>query len=93
MVTCIAYSQCIAHGIDMRLGQYRTVASGHWPLVRYDPVLRASGNSPFLLDSHRPRIPLTDYVYRELGYRALANANPVEAERLRGLAHPTASRR
>ena len=36
----IAYSQCIAHGIDMRLGmdqQYRAVASGHWPLLRYDP--------------------------------------------------------
>ena len=57
----IAYSQCIAHGIDMRLGmdqQYRAVASGHWPLLRYDPVLRAAGNNPFLLDSHRPRIPL-----------------------------------
>ena len=42
----IAYSQCIAHGIDMRLGmdqQYRAVASGHWPLLRYDPVLRAAG--------------------------------------------------
>ena len=68
----IAYSQCIAHGIDMRLGmdqQYRAVASGHWPLLRYDPVLRAAGNNPFLLDSHRPRIPLADYVYRELRYR------------------------
>src|SRR3984885_6283508 len=64
----IGYSQCIAHGIDMRLGmdqQYRAVASGHWPLVRYDPVLRATGHNPFLLDSHRPRIPLADYVHRE----------------------------
>ena len=44
----IAYSQCIAHGIDMRLGmdqQYRAVASGHWPLLRYDPVLRAAGTT------------------------------------------------
>lgn len=84
----IAYSQCIAHGIDMRLGmdqQYRAVASGHWPLLRYDPVLRAVGKNPFLLDSHRPRIPLSDYVYRELRYRALANSDPEEAERL--LAH------
>jgi pyruvate-ferredoxin/flavodoxin oxidoreductase len=92
----IAYSQCIAHGIDMRLGmdqQYRAVASGHWPLVRYDPVLRASGNNPFLLDSHRPRIPLTDYVYRELRYRALANADPVEAERLLGLAQEAIEQR
>ena len=85
----IAYSQCIAHGIDMRLGmdqQYRAVASGHWPLLRYDPVLRAAGKNPFLLDSHRPRIPLSDYVYRELRYRALANSDPEEAERLLGLA-------
>ena len=45
----IAYSHCIAHGIDMRHGmdqQYRAVASGHWPLIRYDPVLRAAGQQP-----------------------------------------------
>ena len=92
----IAYSQCIAHGIDMRLGmdqQYRAVASGHWPLIRYDPVLRATGHNPFLLDSHRPRIPLADYVYRELRYRALANADPVEAERLIGLAEQAIEQR
>ena len=92
----IAYSQCIAHGIDMRLGmdqQYRAVASGHWPLLRYDPVLRAAGNNPFLLDSHRPRIPLADYVYRELRYRALANSDPVEAERLLGMAEQAIEQR
>jgi pyruvate-ferredoxin/flavodoxin oxidoreductase len=85
----LAYSHCIAHGIEMRQGldqQYRAVASGHWPLVRYDPVARAAGDNPFLLDSPRPRIPLSDYVYRELRYRALANAAPAEAERLLGLA-------
>jgi len=92
----IGYSQCIAHGIDMRLGmdqQYRAVASGHWPLVRYDPVLRATGHNPFLLDSHRPRIRLADYVYRELRYRSLANADPVEAERLLGLAEQAIEQR
>ena len=92
----IAYSQCIAHGIDMRLGmdqQYRAVASGHWPLLRYDPVLRAAGNNPFLLDSHRPRIPLADYVYRELRYRALANSDPAEAERLLGMAEQAIEQR
>ena len=92
----IAYSQCIAHGIDMRLGmdqQYRAVASGHWPLLRYDPVLRTAGNNPFLLDSHRPRIPLADYVYRELRYRALANSDPAEAERLLGMAEQAIEQR
>ncbi|HTW04950.1 MAG TPA: pyruvate:ferredoxin (flavodoxin) oxidoreductase, partial [Streptosporangiaceae bacterium] len=81
----IAYSHCIAHGIDMRDGltqQYRAVASGYWPLVRYDPVVRAAGGNPFLLDSPRPRIALADYTQRELRYRALANAHPAEAERL-----------
>jgi pyruvate-ferredoxin/flavodoxin oxidoreductase len=85
----IAYSHCIAHGIEMRNGldqQDRAVASGYWPLVRYDPVVRASGRNPFLLDSLRPRIPLADYTNRELRYRTLANTHPAEAERLHGLA-------
>jgi pyruvate-ferredoxin/flavodoxin oxidoreductase len=92
----IAYSHCIAHGIDMRRGldqQYRAVASGHWPLLRYDPEVRANRKSPFLLDSHRPRIPLTDYLYRELRYRALANSDPDEAERLLGLAQQATNQR
>jgi pyruvate-ferredoxin/flavodoxin oxidoreductase len=85
----IAYSHCIAHGIEMRNGldqQYRAVASGYWPLIRYDPVVRASGGNPFLLDSPRPRIPLADYTERELRYRTLTNTDPAEAERLHGLA-------
>jgi pyruvate-ferredoxin/flavodoxin oxidoreductase len=92
----IAYSHCIAHGIDMSKGldqQYRAVASGYWPLIRYDPMARAAGENPFQLDSPRPRIPLTDYIYRELRYRALANADPVEAERLLGLAQESVTQR
>jgi pyruvate-ferredoxin/flavodoxin oxidoreductase len=85
----IAYSHCIAHGIEMRDGmgqQYRAVASGYWPLIRYDPELRAAGDNPFLLDSPRPRIPLADYTSQELRYRILAQRNPAEAERLMALA-------
>jgi pyruvate-ferredoxin/flavodoxin oxidoreductase len=84
----IAYSHCIAHGIEMRDGldqQYRAVASGYWPLFRYDPVLRASGENPFLLDSPRRRMSLTDYSNRELRYSTLARRNPAEAERLAAL--------
>ena len=96
----IAYSHCIAHGIDMRDGlgqQYRAVASGYWPLIRYDPVLRAAGAhppapSPFMLDSPRPRIPLADYTQRELRYRALSNTDPAEAERLAALAQQAVDR-
>jgi pyruvate-ferredoxin/flavodoxin oxidoreductase len=92
----IAYSHCIAHGYDMRNGldqQYRAVASGHWPLMRYDPLARDAGGNAFLLDSPRPRIGLADYRKGELRFRALANADPAAAERLAGLAQDTASLR
>jgi pyruvate-ferredoxin/flavodoxin oxidoreductase len=92
----IAYSHCIAHGYDMRDGlrqQYGAVASGHWPLIRYDPVVRAQGRNPFLLDSPRPRISLADYRKGELRFRALASAHPEEAERLVGLAQQVADQR
>ena len=92
----LAYSQCIAQGIEMRDGlaqQYRAVASGHWPLVRYDPMLRMSGGNPFMLDSPRPRIGLTDYTQRELRYRSLSNTDPAEAERLGALAQEAVNQR
>ncbi len=85
----IAYSHCIAHGIEMRTGldqQYRAVASGYWPLVRYDPVARSDGRNPFLLDSPRPRLAFRDYAERELRYRVVGNADPVEGDRLLELA-------
>jgi pyruvate-ferredoxin/flavodoxin oxidoreductase len=96
----IAYSHCIAHGIEkdgviLRNGldqQYRAVASGYWPLLRYDPVLRSTGDNPFLLDSPRPRIKLADYAGRELRYSALARTDPAEAERLAALAQEAVDR-
>jgi pyruvate-ferredoxin/flavodoxin oxidoreductase len=97
----IAYSHCIAHGIEkdgipLRNGmdqQYRAVASGYWPLVRYDPVLREAGRNPFLLDSHRPRMPLTAYTGRELRYRILERTDPDAAEHLLSLARQQVSQR
>jgi pyruvate-ferredoxin/flavodoxin oxidoreductase len=92
----IAYSHCIAHGYDMRDGlahQYGAVASGHWPLIRYDPAVRAEGGNPFLLDSPRPRMSLGDYRRGELRFRVLEAAQPTEAERLLGLAQEVADQR
>jgi pyruvate-ferredoxin/flavodoxin oxidoreductase len=92
----IAYSHCIAHGIEMRDGlsqQYRAVASGYWPLIRYNPMLRTSGGNPFLLDSPRPRIPLAAYTQRELRYRTLSNTHSAEAERLAALAQEAVDQR
>ena len=78
------------HGLDQ---QYSAVASGHWPLIRYDPMVRAANGNPFLLDSPRPRMQLRDYRKGELRFRALANADPAEADRLRDLAQQTVHQR
>ena len=85
----LAYSHCIAHGIDMTQGleqQKRAVASAYWPLIRYNPVLREADRNPFVLDSPRPSISLKDYAYRELRYKLLTRTHPQEAEQLMTLA-------
>lgn len=85
----IAYSPCIEHGIAMEDGiqqQQLAVKSGYWPLYRYNPALHSSGRNPFLLDSLRPKIDLSEYIYREGRYRSLKDRNPTEALRLLGLA-------
>jgi len=85
----LAYSHCIAHGINMQQGmrqQDLAVASGYWPLMRYNPEVRQSHENPFVLDSSRPRIPLKEYAYNELRYKMLTRTNPAEAERLMTMA-------
>ncbi|MGB5338839.1 MAG: pyruvate:ferredoxin (flavodoxin) oxidoreductase [Gammaproteobacteria bacterium] len=92
----IAYSHCIAHGINMQHGlnqQQRAVLSGHWPLLRYNPEVRKSGENPFVLDSRPPRIAFRDYADQELRYRILSRTNPAEAGRLMELAQAHIDRR
>jgi pyruvate-ferredoxin/flavodoxin oxidoreductase len=81
----LAYSHCIAHGYDMADGMHQqklAAASGYWPLIRYNPALRAAGKKPFVLDSPRPTVSLKDYAYNELRYRVLTKTHPEEAEQL-----------
>ena len=81
----IAYSHCIAHGINMEKGleqQDLAVHSGYWPLIRFNPEVRESGGRPFILDSARPGLKLKDYTENELRYRMLRHTNPKEAENL-----------
>ncbi len=85
----LAYSHCIAHGIDMEKGleqQKLAVASAYWPLIRYNPSLRAVGKNPFVLDSPGPVIPFRTYANNELRYRSLAQSNPEEAAHLQKIA-------
>jgi pyruvate-ferredoxin/flavodoxin oxidoreductase len=81
----LAYSQCIAHGTDLRHGMKqaaRAVATGYWPLFRYDPTMRTRNMNPFRLDSPRPRIPLEEYRYNEVRFKSLAQTHPDTAKRM-----------
>jgi pyruvate-ferredoxin/flavodoxin oxidoreductase len=81
----IAYSHCIAHGINMRTAmdnQKAAVQSGHWPMYRYNPDLVKQGNNPLQLDSKKPKIKFAEYAYLENRYRMLTKTDPEEAKRL-----------
>ena len=85
----IAYSQCIAHGIDMAKGMHQqklAVDSGHWPLYRRNPRLTQENKNPFQLDSGDPKILLQDYFYTEGRYRMLQQSDPEVAKFLLGQA-------
>ena len=78
----IAYSHCIAHGINMGTAmqnQKAAVDSGYWPLFRYNPELKAEGKNPFKMDSKGLKIPLKDYAYMETRYKMLTKSHPTEA--------------
>ena len=81
----IAYSHCIAHGIDMTRGmnqQKLAVESGAFPLYRYNPALQYEGKNPLQLDSKAPSVPLQEYLYSENRYRMLKQSDPEAARRL-----------
>jgi len=80
----IAYSHCIAHGIDMAKGfeqQDLATKSGYWPLYRFDPRLKPEGKNPLQLDSRKPKIPLKDYIYNENRYKILERSRPERAKK------------
>ncbi|MGQ9662402.1 MAG: pyruvate:ferredoxin (flavodoxin) oxidoreductase [Kiritimatiellia bacterium] len=82
----IAYSHCIAHGLhDMREGleaQKEAVASGHFPLFRYNPELARQGKNPLTLDSKAPTISFKEHALKENRFNILAKSNPSMAETL-----------
>jgi pyruvate-ferredoxin/flavodoxin oxidoreductase len=92
----IAYSHCIAHGINMRFGmrqQKLAVESGHWPLYRFKPAAAGRDRQELVIDSQPPSIPLKAYAYNEIRYRLLSYTNPVEAKRLLDLAQEDVNQR
>jgi pyruvate-ferredoxin/flavodoxin oxidoreductase len=81
----IAYSHCIAHGIDMARGmdqQALAVDSGRWLLYRYDPRRLDQGENPLVLDSRAPKRPLEEAMYSENRFKMLLRSHPAAAKQL-----------
>jgi pyruvate-ferredoxin/flavodoxin oxidoreductase len=81
----IAYSHCIAHGINMTKAlenQKAAVDSAHWVLFRYDPRNAEQGKNPLKLDSGAPKIKFEDYAYKETRYKMLTKSEPEHAAEL-----------
>ncbi|MDK2970429.1 MAG: pyruvate-ferredoxin/flavodoxin oxidoreductase [Candidatus Sumerlaeota bacterium] len=81
----LAYAHCIAHGFDLSHGleqQKNAVASGHWPLFRFNPARAAEGLNPMQLDSRAPKLPLEKYAYNETRYSMLTHSKPEAARAL-----------
>jgi pyruvate-ferredoxin/flavodoxin oxidoreductase len=81
----IAYSHCIAHGIDMHEAlhhQKTMVESGQWLLYRYNPELIAKGENPLRLDSKPPKTPVKSFLESENRFKQLEKLHPDEAEKL-----------
>jgi pyruvate-ferredoxin/flavodoxin oxidoreductase len=79
----IAYSHCIAHGIDMTKGllqQKLATECGYWPLYRYNPATPAADGKALHLDSQPPRIAFKEYAAGEGRYRVLMSSDPTAAE-------------
>ncbi len=75
----IAYSHCIAHGIDLKNGmesQKAAVETGQWLLYRYNPMLAEQGKNPLILDSKKPKRPVQEYLEMENRFRQLTKLNP-----------------
>jgi pyruvate-ferredoxin/flavodoxin oxidoreductase len=84
----IAYSTCIAHGMDMSKAMSHmrdAVRSGYWPLYRYQPTESATGQ-PFVLDSREPSLPVQTFAASEARFAILSRTDPARAEHLLALA-------
>ena len=91
----IAYSTCIAHGIEMSTSmthQKEAVSSGYWPLYRFRPSEEAEGH-PFKLDSKKPSTPLRDFALAETRFSMLARKDKERSDHLLALAQADADER
>jgi len=79
----IAYSHCIAHGINMTTGmqnQKAAVNAGQWLLYRFDPRRAAKNENPLQLDSRKPSLPVSQYLLMENRFKMLTKSKPDRAK-------------
>ncbi|NES71991.1 MAG: pyruvate:ferredoxin (flavodoxin) oxidoreductase, partial [Okeania sp. SIO2D1] len=81
----IAYSHCIAHGINMQTAMTHhksLVESGRWLLYRYHPELLQQGKNPLQIDMRSPKKPVGESMYQENRFKMLTKTKPEDAKRL-----------
>lgn len=81
----IAYSHCIAHGIEMSSAMHHQkslVDAGRWLLYRHDPRRVTQGQNPLVLDSHAPKVPINPSMYAENRFKMLTRSQPETAQQL-----------
>ena len=91
----IAYSTCIAHGYNLAYGaeqQKVAVASGYWPLYRFDPRNVERGKPPLSLDSPRPKTPVSAFMKNEARFRMVQRMNPARYRWLTAMAQTQVDR-
>jgi len=92
----IAYSHCIAHGINMTEGvdaQKKAVASGYWPLYRFNPALREKGENPLTIDSKAPTMSIKEFMETENRFRVVTKMFPEKAAELADFAQKRSAQR
>lgn len=92
----IAYGPCLAHGIDLASGPERqkaAVATGYWPLYRFDPRKTTEGVPAMRLDSFSPSEPVATFMSQENRFRALQRSDPERAGVLLELAQSQVTER
>jgi pyruvate-ferredoxin/flavodoxin oxidoreductase len=80
----IAYSHCIAHGINMEAPlqhQKALIDSGQWVLYRYNPDLEKEGKNPLTIDSQPKKVSVEEYMNMENRFKMLSKSHPEEAKK------------
>ena len=80
----IAYSHCIAHGINMEAPlqhQKALIDSGQWVLYRNNPKNIDDGKNPLTLDSAPKKVSVEQYMNLENRFKMLWKTHPEDAKK------------